>query len=124
MLNPLQKIALQRINKHSNHYLILWWVRKYNRPCNDPLLLSLTWEELYIDYIIDHYANDPKELEKAEAELGGKGFVGWEGQTSEQYEAQIKKKLGKVQDVNLSKWQDDTDKGEDEFEEDFTEGSK
>lgn len=116
MLSPLQKIAISRV-EGSNYYLVQWWTKKYNRPPNHPLLLELTWEELYVDYLTDYYAENPEEIRKVKGEERE-----WNGETSEDYETEMKKRLSKLPQVDLSKWTEDINKKEDEFEEDFTEG--
>ncbi len=118
MVNPLQKIAIQRVEDQSDYYLIMWWTNKYKRPSNDPLLLDLTWEELYLDYLVDYYSNNPAELERVKLEEGGKDSQ-WSGGTSDEYEESIKKKLDRIPQVDISKWQKQVIKGEDEFDETF-----
>lgn len=118
MLSPLQKIAINRVEGR-NHYLIQWWTKKYNRPPNHPLLTELTWEELYVDYLADYYAENPEEISKAKGE-----YKEWDGKTSENYEAAMKERLAKIPKVDLSKWTQDVEKDEDEFEDDFQQGVK
>lgn len=88
---------------------------------NDPDLLALTYEELYLHYLYSYYADNPEELEKAKEEEGLKVKTQeWKGETSDEHEAKMKKILSKIKKVDLSKWQNDVDKGEDEFEDVFT----
>lgn len=124
MHNPLQKIAVKRFSDESSYYLIQWWTETYKLPSNHPLLLELTWEELYLSYISDYYARNPEELEIDKKELGMDEEPTWKGETSEEYERRIKEKLSKVPKVDLSKWQVDVKDKKDEFEEDFEEGLK
>ena len=118
-LNPLQKLALRRLSTNSDYYLIQWWVNKYTRPPNDPLLLELTWEELYLEYITDFYSRNPKEREEAETSEG-LGSKTWSGGTTDEYEEKIKEKLKKVTEIDLSKWQTPSEHNEDEFDDDYT----
>ena len=116
MLTPLDQIAVRRLTDDSNHYLIRWWCDKYKRPSNHPLLLSLTWEELYLEYMTSYYDNDQEALQKARRELEEAKNIEWKGETSEEYERKIKEKLEKKSEVDRSRWQTDIKKGEDEFD--------
>lgn len=98
-MNLYHQIAINKINDDKD-WLILWWVNKFKLPNNHPLLLSKTWEELYIDYLTDFYSNNPEELKAAT-----KKEETWKGQTSEEYENKMKDKL-KKHEVDLSEWQD------------------
>ena len=60
LIDGLKKIALKRLEEESDYFLILWWSNKYKLPDNHPLLLSKTREELYIDYLVDCFANNPE----------------------------------------------------------------
>lgn len=46
-------ITLRDIAKEWNrrNWVKIWWCEKYNRPPNHPLLLELTEEELYLQYM-------------------------------------------------------------------------
>jgi len=119
-LIPLQKLAVKRINRDPNFYLTQWWCNKYNLPRNHSLLLSLTWEELYFEYITDFYSNSPDDLKEAEGLLGYKEGS-WTGSTSDKHEKDMKAKLKKLPKVDLSEWQEDVEKGNDQFEDTFNE---
>lgn len=119
MLTPLEQIALSRLDDRgqSGHFLIRWWVNKYKLPPNHELILGLTWEELYLEYMTDYYASNPKEYEDAVKQLGK--VETWSGQTTKGYEEDLEKRLKNIPKVDLSKWQNDVSKGEDEFEDNF-----
>lgn len=51
-------------------YLKGWWARKYNRPKQDPILLSMYYEELIIEYFEDLFLKDKVELARFEKEIG------------------------------------------------------
>lgn len=120
-LSPLQKIALKLINTDSQYYLIMWWCKKYNLPSNHPLLLDLTWEELYLQYMIDIYSLNPDRRRTDEALLGI-GVPVWDGRFSSSEEEQVQQKLKALKAVDLSKWVGESTKVSDEFDETFTEG--
>jgi len=126
MFNPIKKIAIHRVKNSGNDYLIQWWVDRYSLPRNHELLLNLTWEELYLEYITDFYSKNPNVLKEdiEFLEMGDELYdKEWKGQTSEEYEKKIQEKLRKITQVDLSKWQEDIDKKRDEFDDDFSKES-
>jgi len=117
MLSPIQIIAANRIRNDGKNYLIRWWCEKYRRPSNHPLLLSLTWEELYLEYTSDCLYKDPKQI----SSILGIEEQEWEGSTSDTYEKNIGEKLRKIPDIDLSRWQStsgslQSDEFDDQFE--------
>jgi len=121
MQNPLQTLAASRFNEDSNHYLIRWWVNKFNLPHNHPLLLSLTWEELYFEYLTYFYNDHPDELKKVHNENDRDKTYMWSGNTSEEYEKGIKSRFKNIPNVDLSKWvTKESEVSEDEFDDDFS----
>ena len=51
-------------------YLSRWWAKKYNRPTNDPLLLSRTTEDLLVEFYQDVFELDKDEYQNFEIEEG------------------------------------------------------
>ena len=42
-------------------WVLVWWCKKYNRPRKDPLLLTYSPEELYIEWLEEQIEENPEE---------------------------------------------------------------
>lgn len=67
--NNLKSIARYRIKRDSvsnleefKDFLKQWWSEKYKLPDNHPLLLDKSFEELLVEYYVDYFRANPKEL--------------------------------------------------------------
>jgi len=74
-LTNLKLIAYEKVARKEVPFedledmLKIWWSNKYNLPKNHPLLLDSTLEELLIDYFVDVFSKDKKEIENFEVEM-------------------------------------------------------
>lgn len=133
-LNKIKRIARNQVRKSKNltvaDFEVLakrWWSEKYNLPINHPLLLELTLEELFLEYWIDVFSKDPKELEKFENELNllaedsdlawFKEMLGDQFKEEEDFSTEVREKIAEakqgktIEDEEITKIK--------EFEEDF-----
>ena len=85
--------------------LMIWWSNKYKLPRNHPLLLQMHLEELFVEYYQDQHKNKNADSELTQEMI--EEDEKWEGETSQEHEHKIKKKLSKLPQVDLSKYQED-----------------
>jgi len=111
-LDGIKAIAVSSLETNEMK-LCRYWSKKYKLPMNDPRLLSLTFEELLIEYMQD--IEEDKDINSNKEEIL-KEDEGWLGETSAGYEKNIQKKLSKLPKVDLSKYKDNDNP---EFEDDY-----
>ena len=81
-----------------------WWEKKYNKPLRE--FDDHTEEELYIIMLEDYYDNNPVEIERFKNSVVADDD--WKGETDEDYEEDIQKRL-KKHHVDLSEFQSETE---------------
>lgn len=90
-----------------------WWSKKYNRPLKE--FDDYTYEELVVEMLEDFYEKNPTEADRFMDSVGGKE---WDGKMPEEYEKEIRnnrKNFFKKNQVDLSKWQTDSDFDEEDI---------
>ena len=98
----LRRIAITNVSNNERQ-LIRWWCKKYNTPLKP--LMEHTLEEIAIEMLEDYYDEHPdlakRFMEDIEVE-------NWDGVMSPEYEAQVQKRLKKINErlcVDLKKYQ-------------------
>lgn len=98
----LRRIAISNLSRGERR-LIRWWCNKYKTP--EKPLMQHTLEEIAIEMYEDYYEARPEEARQFMAALE---VEDWDGTMSPEYEAQIQKRLEKINKrnkVDLSKYQ-------------------
>ena len=94
--------------KDNERILERWWCKKYKKPLKD--FADHVYEELFVEMLEDYYEANPAEIEKFITSRNDQVASEWHGETSDEYESQIKGRLEKINKrlgVDISKYQDD-----------------
>lgn len=106
----LHRIAISNIDD-TEKTLARWWTKKYERPLK--AFEDHTHEELIIEMLEDFYDKNRVEVDRfydtIEEEKRKLEYGEWNGQTSKEYEEQVKKILSKRKPVDISKYQSEGD---------------
>ena len=103
----LHRIAISNVTD-GDRVLARWWTKKYSTPIKP--YSEHTNEELIIEMLEDYYDQNRGEIDRFLDSLHDRTHGEWDGRTSEEYEAQIQKRLSKFKKVDISKYQSDKDK--------------
>jgi len=99
----LHRVAISNLSDHERR-IQRWWCKKYKTPLKD--FEDHTIEELVVEMLEDYYDNNPSEIERF---LSTEGVdPEWDGKMSADYEAEIQKRLKKINErnhVDLKKYQ-------------------
>lgn len=109
------KSLAKKTLEDDERFLITWWSRKYNLPQNHPLLLSMTFEELAIEFFQDQYIKNKESGKEEVNDDALEADENWNGELSEETENEVQKLLKKTKKVDLSKYKKKEE--EEEFEE-------
>jgi len=101
----LHRIAISNLESHERR-VIKWWCKKYGQPVKP--LFDHTMEELIIEMLEDYYDAHPIEIDRflASENTGSD----WDGEMSDEYEADMQRRLAKINKknrVDLDKYKSD-----------------
>lgn len=110
----LHRIAISNL-KDEERRIMRWWSWKYRTPLKP--LGEHTIEELIVEMLEDWYSKHPQEAERF---LDLVDAEEWNGETTPEYEAEIQRKLKKINaknKVDISKFQTTEEMSDDQYHE-------